>query len=50
LVVAVTGRSITGTGVIGRTVINFDTGEIEFQAGNSQGDFFEILCTALEPD
>lgn len=50
LVVAITGRSITGSGVIGRVVLNLETFEIEFQAGNDQGDFIARLCSELAPD
>lgn len=44
---ALTGRSITGSGVIGHVVVNLDTGEVEFEAGNVQGDWIENLCTNL---
>jgi hypothetical protein len=49
LLVALTGRSITGSGVIGRTVVNTTTGEVVFQAGREMGDFIETLCTTLAP-
>jgi hypothetical protein len=47
LTVAITGRSLTGSGVIGRVVIDLDTGEIVSSAGNPEGDWVENACTAL---
>lgn len=44
---ALTGRSITGSGVIGHVVVNLDTGEIKLEAGNVQGDWIENVCTNL---
>lgn len=44
---ALTGRSITGSGVIGHVVVNLDTDEVEFEAGNVQGDWIDNLCTNL---
>ncbi len=49
LVVAVTGRAITGSGVIGRVVVDLDTGEVVFVAGNDVGDFITLLCSTLAP-
>ena len=46
---AITGRPITGSGVIGRTVINLDTGELVSSNGNDVGSFIENLCAALAP-
>jgi hypothetical protein len=46
---AITGRPITGSGVIGRTVINLDTGELVSSNGNDVGDFIASLCAALDP-
>ena len=46
---AITGRSITGSGVIGRTVYDLETGEVVSQAGNEVGDFLALLCTELAP-
>jgi hypothetical protein len=46
---AITGRPITGSGVIGRTVINLDTGELVSSTGKDVGDFIENLCAALAP-
>jgi hypothetical protein len=46
LVVALTGR-IGSEGHIGRLVINAETGEVEFIAGNDIGDVFGLACAAL---
>ena len=46
---AITGRPITGSGVIGRTVINLDTFELVSSSGNDVGDFITNLCAALAP-
>ena len=45
--VAITGHSTTGSGVIGRTVIDLDTGEVISMKGKVLGDFWPKLCTAL---
>jgi hypothetical protein len=47
LTVAVTGRSLTGSGVIGRVVIDLETGEILSSVGNPQGDWVANACAAL---
>jgi hypothetical protein len=47
LIVAITGRSLTGSGVIGRVVIDTVTGEVISSAGNPQGDWVENACAAL---
>ena len=47
LYVAVTGRSLTGSGVIGHVIINAETGEVVFQAGNDQGFYGANVCAAL---
>ena len=47
LYVAVIGRSLTGTGVIGRVVIDIDTGELVSQVGKDVGSFFDQVCDAL---
>jgi len=47
LYVAVIGRSLTGTGVIGRVVIDTETGRIVSQAGKDVGSFFDQVCDAL---
>ncbi len=47
---AVTGRSLTGSGVIGRVVYDLATGEIESEAGRRvYEDFFATVCEALAP-
>ena len=45
--VAVTGRSTTGTGVIGQVVFDLETNEIVHQAGRDVGLFQDTLCDAL---
>ena len=47
LYVALTGRSLTGSGVIGHVIINVETGEVLFQAGNDQGFYGAGVCAAL---
>jgi hypothetical protein len=47
LFVAITGRSLTGSGVIGRVVIDLETEEAVFEAGKPVGDFVETVCQAL---
>jgi hypothetical protein len=48
--VALTGRSTTGSGVIGRVVVNTETGEVEFEAGRRvYDDFVAAVCEALAP-
>jgi hypothetical protein len=47
LFVAITGRSLTGSGVIGRVVVNLETGEMVFVAGKRVGDFVANLCAEL---
>ncbi len=49
LTLALTGRAITGSGVIGRFVIDLETDEVLFVAGNDRGDFLSQLCAALAP-
>ena len=50
---AAVGRSITGSGVIGRAVMNLDTGEVEWHGrlvGDEVfGDFAAPICRALAP-
>ena len=46
---ALVGRSVTGSGVIGRTVYNLDTGELVSMHGHELGDFFAFLCEELAP-
>jgi hypothetical protein len=49
--VAVTGRSITGSGVIGRVIFDTETGDILFEAGHrvNEGDgaYIDAVCEAL---
>jgi hypothetical protein len=45
--VAVTGRSLTGTGTIGQVVFDLETNEIVHQAGRETGLFQDQLCDAL---
>jgi hypothetical protein len=47
VVVAITGRSITGSGVVGRVVVDLDTGEVLSVSGLEKGDFIENLCSEL---
>jgi hypothetical protein len=47
LTVAITGRSLTGSGVFGRVVIDTVTGEVISSAGNPQGDWIGNACAAL---
>ena len=46
---AIVGRSVTGSGVIGRTVINLSTGEFVSSNGHELGDFLAMLCEELAP-
>lgn len=46
---ALVGRSVTGSGVIGRTVVNLSTGELVSSHGHELGDFIEFLCSELAP-
>lgn len=45
--VAVTGRSTTGSGVIGLVVIDLETGDIVHSSGNDVGFFYDGFCAAL---
>jgi hypothetical protein len=47
LLVAITGRSTTGSGVIGRVVIDLDTGEVLSVSGNDLGDPAEAICAEI---
>ena len=47
LLLAITGRSTTGSGVIGRFVIDLDTGEIVHVSGNQLGDPAEAICAEV---
>ena len=47
LYVAVTGRAVTSQGNIGQVVIDLETNEVVFRAGNDVGLFNDQLCDAL---
>jgi hypothetical protein len=47
LVTAITGRSLTGAGVIGLVIVDVETGEVLFQAGNEVGYFYDGFCAAM---
>lgn len=44
---ALTGRAVTGSGVIGRTLVNLDTGEVIRMSGKVLGDAIANICAAL---
>jgi hypothetical protein len=46
---ALVGRSVTGSGVIGRTVVNLATGDLVSSNGRELGDFIAIVCEGLAP-
>ena len=46
---AIVGRSVTGSGVIGRTVYNLTDMEFVSSHGNDLGDFLAFLCSELAP-
>jgi hypothetical protein len=45
--IAITGRSITGSGVIGRVVVDLQTGETLAVSGLEIGDYVELVCDAI---
>ena len=47
LYMAIIGRSLTGSGVIGRTLINLDTGEVVRQSGKVVGSVADQVCPLL---
>ena len=47
--VAITGRSLTGSGVIGRTLINLDTGEVVRESGRVVGSISDQVCPIIAP-
>jgi hypothetical protein len=49
LYIALTGRSVTGSGVVGRTVFNLTTLEFVSSRGHELGNFFEWVCNGLAP-
>jgi hypothetical protein len=46
---AIVGRSVTGSGVVGRTVFNLSTGEFVSSNGHDLGDFLTFVCEELAP-
>lgn len=46
---ALVGRSVTGSGVIGRTVFNLTKQELVSSNGHDLGDFIAFLCGELAP-
>ncbi len=49
LYVAITGRSLTGSGVIGRTLVNLDTGEVVRESGRVVGSVADQVCPVIAP-
>ena len=49
LYIALQGRSVTGSGVIGRTVFDLTTLELVSSNGHDLGNFFEWVCNGLAP-
>jgi hypothetical protein len=49
LYIALTGRSVTGSGVIGRTVFNITELELVTVHGHELGDFIAWVCEGLAP-
>jgi hypothetical protein len=47
LMLAITGRSLTGSGVIGRVVIDLDTGETVHSSGKEVGSMTDQVCGAI---
>ena len=47
LMLAITGRSLTGSGIIGRVVIDLDTGETVHISGKPVGTIFDQVCDAI---
>ena len=47
LLLAITGRSTTGSGVIGRFVIDLDTGEVVAVSGLELGDPAQAICAEV---
>jgi hypothetical protein len=47
LLLAITGRSTTGSGVIGRFVIDLETGEVVAVSGNVLGDPAQVICAEI---
>ena len=49
LFLAMTGRSLTGSGYIGRVLVNLDSGETLSSAGSNRGSLEDLICAALKP-
>jgi hypothetical protein len=49
LYIALTGRSVTGSGVVGRTVFNLTTLTLVSSHGHDLGDFIAWVCNGLAP-
>jgi hypothetical protein len=49
LILAQIGRSLTGSGYIGRVVVNLDTNEVLSAAGRNMGTLEELICEPLAP-
>ena len=49
LYLAITGRSLTGSGVIGRTLVNLDTGEVVRESGRVVGSVADQVCPIIAP-
>ena len=49
LYIALTGRSVTGSGVVGRTVFDITALELVSSNGHDLGDFLEWVCGGLAP-
>ena len=47
--VAIIGRSLTGSGVIGRTLVNLDTGEVVRESGLVVGSLADQVCPLIAP-
>jgi hypothetical protein len=47
MMLAQIGRSLSGSGYIGRVVVNLDTGEVVSTAGRRVGTLEEVICAPL---
>jgi hypothetical protein len=47
MMLAQIGRSLSGSGSIGRVVVNLDTGEVVATAGRRVGTLEEVICAPL---
>lgn len=50
LYIALVGRSVTGSGVVGRTVFDLTTLELVSSNGHELGDFIAWVCNGLAPE